>query len=263
MHRYTYSPSYSLASKDKRLLALIIDIVVWTLLLTAVFLGLYGMSFSDSDGYQIRYSGKTYAPFVLIGSVMFLAKDCINGISLGKWMVGIRVRNEHDPTSTPSVIKLFLRNIPLIVWPLEVFALYINPDKQRFGDIMAKTIVVEYSSKRSILFRLATLLFVLCTSTIIVVVKFYQSVLDSEVYALAIRQIKDNENIMVKTGGIKGFGVLPSGNLYFGEDTSGAYFKVKVLGKDQNAVVHIYLSKEQNGTWQVVKMQEGDTSSLQ
>jgi len=79
-------------------------------------------------------------PFIFI---VYCFKDCLYGISPGKYVVGIAVRDKDDYLKTPNVFHLFLRNILLIIWPLEILMLILSKKKQRLGDIIAKTIVVR------------------------------------------------------------------------------------------------------------------------
>ncbi|MBU1087767.1 MAG: RDD family protein [Candidatus Omnitrophica bacterium] len=76
-------------------------------------------------------------------SLVYCFKDSIYGISPGKYVVGIAVRTKDDFEKTPSLFLLFLRNISLIVWPLEILVLMFSKKKQRLGDLLAKTIVVR------------------------------------------------------------------------------------------------------------------------
>ncbi len=75
--------------------------------------------------------------------IVYCFKDSIYGISPGKYVVGIAVRDKDDYQKTPSIFHLFLRNITLILWPFEILVLILSKKKQRLGDIIAKTIVVR------------------------------------------------------------------------------------------------------------------------
>ena len=83
---------------------------------------------------------------ILLFPIMFIVycfKDSICGISPGKYMVGIAVRDKNNYRETPGISHLFLRNITLLLWPFEILVLIFSKKKQRLGDIIAKTIVVR------------------------------------------------------------------------------------------------------------------------
>ncbi|MBU1043210.1 MAG: RDD family protein [Candidatus Omnitrophica bacterium] len=101
----------------------------------------------------------TLFPLIFLG---YCFKDCIYGISPGKYVVGIAVRDKDDFEKTPNFFLLFLRNITLIVWPIEILVLMFSKKKQRWGDLLAKTIVVRNHDVRLryVLLRLFVILII-------------------------------------------------------------------------------------------------------
>ena len=70
---------------------------------------------------------------------IYFFKDIINGQSIGKRIMRIRVVDLNG--KKPSLFKLVIRNITIFIWPVE--ALLVLLDKQRLGDRLAKTKVVD------------------------------------------------------------------------------------------------------------------------
>ena len=127
-----------LSSKTIRVFAGLIDyLVLFSLAGFSLFFVLNKTS--DITSKEIALKILISFPFMFI---LYCFKDSIYGISPGKYVVGIAVRDKDDYQKTPGIFHLFLRNIPLIIWPLEIIVLILSRKKQRIGDIIAKTIVV-------------------------------------------------------------------------------------------------------------------------
>ena len=57
--------------------------------------------------------------------------------------MGIMVRDENNQNEIPSIGRLFLRNLFIIIWPVEDIVLATSDQKKRPGDNVAKTVVVK------------------------------------------------------------------------------------------------------------------------
>lgn len=86
---------------------------------------------------------------------IILNKDCFNGRSVGKNLLNIRIID--CKTKEPaSIIRCIIRNLTIVFWPIEVFAILISPNR-RIGDYLVNTEVIEdfkndmFLSKKSIL----------------------------------------------------------------------------------------------------------------
>ena len=72
---------------------------------------------------------------------LYMNKDLLNGKSLAKRITGQTVIDIQ--TKNPaSELKCMIRNLAMIIWPLEVLVVFISPNK-RIGDIIAGTKVVR------------------------------------------------------------------------------------------------------------------------
>lgn len=80
---------------------------------------------------------------LLPGFILYFAKDSYQGISLGKWIMGIMVRDQNNLNKVPSFGRLFLRNLFLIIWPIEFLILATNKQNKRLGDTLTKAVVLK------------------------------------------------------------------------------------------------------------------------
>jgi uncharacterized RDD family membrane protein YckC len=128
--------SITVASRRRRIAAFMIDHITLTFLMTLVALLALGPDFPEmtpSTGFPA-----SIPIIVLSGTFLYLAKDSVKGISFGKWIMGIMVRDENTTTEVPSFGRLLIRNFFLILWPVEFIVLAASDQKQRLGDKAAK-----------------------------------------------------------------------------------------------------------------------------
>ncbi len=69
--------------------------------------------------------------------LVYLNKDFAKGKSISKRILGFRVidRQTGEPASS---LKCFLRNLTILIWPLEVMVSLLSPTR-RIGDLIANT----------------------------------------------------------------------------------------------------------------------------
>jgi hypothetical protein len=72
---------------------------------------------------------------------------------------------------------------------------------------------------------------------------------------VAVREIEKNKDIQKKTGGIKGYGLFPLGNISISNDYGQAILDISIEGKENDLKVKAYLVKEPNREWQLVSVQ--------
>jgi len=241
---------FASASRKRRIAALLIDHFVMTFLIISIVFIALGPDFMDANS-----AGKMSATMLgvmLPGFFLYLAKDSIQGISLGKWVLGIMVRDESDPMVTPSFGRLLIRNLFLLIWPVEFIVLITNNRKMRLGDKTAKTIVVKNLRKPGKAQRMVTLLAIIVFLGSFTFLFISFSIKNSEAYKVSVKEIETDKKILLKTGGIKGFGMLPLGSITTTNGQGKAELEIKVLGKKKDLKIHVYLEKELGGEWKVV-----------
>ncbi len=240
------------SSRKRRAAAFIIDYIVLTFLAVSTIFIIIGPNFIDNNdfGQMINTMMMVLIPIFII----YFCKDLINGISLGRWIMGIMVRDENDTSEIPSKAKLIIRNLFLIIWPVELLVLAFNNNKKRLGDNIAKTIVLKNPNKAKKSYRIIALV-VICLIFFGFTSLFTGTALKtSEAYKTAILSIETNNDIINETGGIKGYGTFPKGNINVTNDFGQANFEIKVIGNSKDMAVSVWLQKEQNGIWTVTAL---------
>ena len=129
----------------KRVVAGIIDFfalasVAWPLLC------LLGYGSVDAEIEYMRGGMGRVFPFVFLMGIWlfpFCLRDLVGGRSFGKWLLGLRVVDASDNEAVPTAGRLILRNVTIWLAPVGLASAWFKPDKMRFGDLLARTMVVE------------------------------------------------------------------------------------------------------------------------
>jgi uncharacterized RDD family membrane protein YckC len=254
MTEQTTELTFIKSSRKRRIAAFIIDHFVMTFLMVSIVFIALGPNFMDENNPSKMM---TTMLFVMIpGFIFYFAKDSINGISVGKWIMGIMVRDENNQNEIPSFGRLFLRNLFIIIWPVEFIVLATNDQKKRLGDKVAKTVVVKNTNKPTKLPRILALIGVGITFFVFVFFTAGNAMKNSDAYKVATKEIEQNKDIVNETGGIKGYGMMPTGNVNISNGQGQAQLEIKVLGNTKDLNVSVYLEKEANGQWKLIEMQK-------
>ncbi|MBZ9730550.1 RDD family protein [Salegentibacter sp. JZCK2] len=241
-----------LSSRKRRIVAILIDHFTMTFLLVAISFMSLGKGFLDEDNASNVLV--KILPTMLIGFILYFAKDSIKGISPGKWIMGIMVRDENIHTEIPSVGRLFIRNLLIIIWPIEFFVLAVSQEKKRLGDKIAKTAVLKNPKKLSVLPRVLTLVGIGVAYFTFIFVFVFASMKSSDAYKTAISEIEQNQEIINEVGGIKEYGMFPTGGVSIKSDYGEANLEIKVIGNEKDLNVKTYLTKEPNEEWKLIEL---------
>lgn len=242
------------SSRKRRIAAFIIDHFVMTFLIVSIVFIALGPNFMDENNPSKMMMTML---FVMIpGFILYFAKDSLKGISVGKWIMGIMVRDDNNPNEIPSFGRLFLRNLFIIIWPVEFIVLATNDQKKRLGDNVAKTVVVKNPNKPSKLPRILALIGVGVTFFVFIFLFAGSALKNSDAYKVATKEIEQNKDIIAETGGIKGYGMMPTGNVSISNGQGQAQLEIKVLGNTKDINVSVYLEKEPYGEWKLIEMQK-------
>jgi uncharacterized RDD family membrane protein YckC len=243
---------YILSSRKRRIAAFIIDHFTFTFLIVGIVFLSLGTDFMDEN--NLNNLTTKMLPTMIIGLVLYFAKDSIKGISPGKWIMGIMVRNENNPAEVPSFGRLLIRNLFLIIWPIEFIVLASSQEKKRLGDKTAKAIVVKNPNKPTKLPRVLALVGVGIAFFTFTFLFAGSAMKNSDAYKVAISEIEQNAEIISETGGIIGYGMMPTGNVSISNGNGQTQLEIKVLGNEKDLNIGVYLTKEPNGEWKLIEL---------
>jgi uncharacterized RDD family membrane protein YckC len=243
---------YIFSSRKRRIAAFLIDHFIFTFLIVGIVFLSLGTDFMDENSLNNLIT--KVLPTIIIGLVLYFVKDSIKGISPGKWIMGIMVRNENNPAEVPSFGRLLIRNLFLIIWPIEFIVLASSQEKKRLGDKTAKAIVVKNPNKPTKLPRVLALVGVGIAFFTFTFLFAGSAMKNSDAYKVAISEIEQNAEIISETGGIIGYGMMPTGNVSISNGNGQAQLEIKVLGNEKDLNIGVYLTKEPNGEWKLIEL---------
>lgn len=126
-----------IASRKRRIIAVLIDFwLIGYLTSLSIYIQFFVIK-TPWDTDLIEGVISLHLAMGLTGLFIFLCKDAINGLSIGKLLMGIRtVKTSGKPVDFFSAL---LRNLSLLIWPVEAIAIILNSKKRRLGDHLAGT----------------------------------------------------------------------------------------------------------------------------
>lgn len=241
-----------LSSRKRRIAAFLIDHFLLSFLMTSIIFLALGPNFMD-EGNMVKIGGTImYAMLPLI--LLYLTKDSVKGISAGRLIMGIMVRDAIDPNNTPSFWRLILRNLLLVFWFVEFIVLAISKSKKRLGDLAADTIVVRNPNKHLLLPKILILSGIGISFFLFITLFVSSAIKGSNAYKITIQNIELNEEIRSETGGITGYGMIPTGNINITNGYGDAQLEITVKGNDKDVCVSAHLTKEPNHDWELIEM---------
>lgn len=107
--------------------------------LMILFLLINPFGFSE-EGFSYSYISVMMIPWSIMLFII-INKDIASGRSAGKRVFGFKIV-DFKTKENASHIQCMLRNITMMIWPLEVLMVGLNP-KRRIGDFVAHTEVVK------------------------------------------------------------------------------------------------------------------------
>ena len=198
-----------IATPFKRLIAFIIDYSVIML-----FLMSFNPLFLPQEWDQLPFNVVVIAllPLYALGIGTFFCKDIFFGTSIGKAFLGLRVCNVDENFTPPDTKKIIVRNLYLIIFPVELYFMMTNKYCQRLGDQKVRTIVIERKrppAVRAVTTRVLGLLLILSSVWLLYVIITPVGIKKTAGYTLMMNAIQSDSKVFEKVGTIKSVGYWP------------------------------------------------------
>jgi uncharacterized RDD family membrane protein YckC len=134
-------------STGTRLGAMLLDHLFMTMIAMVFFIP--GMILIFADAFNVtheqtspNFMGGTWGYIGLLGFAIYFCKDSINGRSIAKRILKLQVV-DNSTEQVASPLKCFIRNIFIIIWPIEGIIALANPSR-RLGDRVAGTKLIVF-----------------------------------------------------------------------------------------------------------------------
>lgn len=173
----------ALAGQHLRLFALLVDYLLAIVLLNIADKLLLGAGWDlrppPAPGWRTGW--------LVGGAALLVLRDALGGRSPGKWFTGIAAVRADDPVAAPSLVACLLRNLTLVLLPVEAVLVFTDPYCRRLGDRLAGTVVVALPRPAPAMRRLLGLAIVFLATTLAIFLAEFWNVRRSAAYPLALR----------------------------------------------------------------------------
>ena len=140
LNELTQTPKLALIKT--RILAALID--------AAIYFGIgygiaaaFGMTFQTEGGFGFNLTGGPAILFFFVWVILTPVNEGLTGQTIGKRVTGIQVvKQDHSPTSIGTSLARHLLDVLDVILLVGIIIAASNSNKQRIGDLVAKTIVV-------------------------------------------------------------------------------------------------------------------------
>ena len=240
---------FSHASRIKRLVAFYIDYMVLCFFIMFLVFVLLGISF-DNPEYSIQREKAKIVVFMCF--LIFPFKDVLQGMSLGRMLLGIAVRDKDHPQNIPSTWRMVLRNLFLLIWPIEMIVLLVSKKRMRVGDKIARTVVVNAPrpvGKPMIIAIVLTMVLFLFLGTGLFVIQMSKN---TQVYKISIDYLKHAPSVHEETGDFVSVGFFVVSSSYLKNGKAEGECSIKVIGTKKSVRYIVTLRKEPDSDWQVI-----------
>jgi len=132
-----------------RLLSMFLDHFFMTFIAMFFFIPVIVKQFMEAfavthEPYPFTFFSGPFLYFGIIGFAIYYCKDSFNGRSIGKRITKLQVI-DNKTGAIASPFQCLIRNLFIIIWPIEVIMTLINPAR-RIGDYVAGTKIVVFDS---------------------------------------------------------------------------------------------------------------------
>jgi uncharacterized RDD family membrane protein YckC len=134
-------------STGTRLGAMLLDHLFMSMISMVFFIpgmiSVFANAFNEShEQTSPNFMGGGLGYLSMLGFAIYFCKDCVNGRSIAKRILKLQVvDNLTEQVASP--LKCFIRNIFIVIWPIEGIIALINPSR-RLGDRVAGTKLVVF-----------------------------------------------------------------------------------------------------------------------
>ena len=185
--------------------------------------------------------------------VVFCLRDSLDGISPGKWFLGIAVRDNADRTQCPGILRLFIRNLLVPLWIIEAPMILFSSGRRRLGDHLAGTAVVE-EARGAAWVRSLVLIAVMVPLVGANIAATHNHIVSSAAYKEAVQVVRSDSEIRDRVGEIVQLGDSPQGNVEVEQGYGRAVVILAVLGERDSIETVVTLEKLPESSWRVNDM---------
>jgi len=182
--------------------------------------------------------GALHPYWLLASASLLLLRDAVAGQSPGKWFMGIVVAKADDPAAVPPLSALLLRNLALVLLPVEAVWVFVDPYYRRLGDHLAGTVVVAQGRPAPVARRLLGMSIVFLATTLAILLLEYWNVRRTAAYPFALHAAHQDVEVSTTFGGLP---EMTAPGLHRSRDGDRMIVRLEAKGKAGKGHVDVYL----------------------
>jgi len=243
-----------LATRWRRVTALLIDHTIMCSLGAMSCFVFLGPKWDTSPTFSIV---PMFAVFLVV-MLIYLSKDNCGGVSPGRFVLGIRVRDKGSPERVPSVARLMMRNILLPIWPVELIVLLLSKSRRRIGDRIANTVVMCAPDSRG--YRIASFVAGAVVLSLLFIVFISHIVRNSSAYEVAVAHLATQQEIVSRVGPDANPGTFPTGSVRVNNGYGEAELRISLDSAEGEVDATVTLQMSPTSGWRVTAVEiDGDS----
>lgn len=243
------APPGALAAHHLRLFALIVDYLL------AFTLAKLAEQAAAGEHWDLAPRSAELGGMSLLGLglavALLLVRDAAGGRSPGKWLCGLAVRQARDPAAPASVPQNVLRNVALVLLPVEALLVFVDPYYRRLGDRLAGTVVVQPPRVTHLSRRLLGLAILFLLSLLLMMLVTRWRLHRSAAYETARRIASEHPALQEAVGAHQGFGGEPGLRISPDGDRAAVTLEVEGARGTAEAEVVMHLVTHGERRWEL------------
>jgi hypothetical protein len=188
-------------------------------------------------------------PVILLAMGLFFCRDIVKGQSIGRYILGVGVRSADSPTQIPTIPKLITRNLFLVIWPIEFFALAFSSKRLRIGDRITGTRVLRVPAAWKPRLLAAAAVLVACACTTFFGISAVTR--NSAAYRVATEHLRSDASVIAELGAVESFGAFPGGGIEVVNGYGTADLFISVQGSSRSIRARVRMAREPDQPWLV------------
>ena len=233
----------ALAASHWRLLALMVDYLFWLGVIKLI------QQWWLPQGWDLRLAAQSSQmtwSWLIVLWLLLCIRDFPNGRGLGKRLTGLAVVSAVNPQNTPTLWQLTLRNLTLPLLPLEAYFTLQSRYGLRWGDRLAKSVVVTPAYTLKPLARLWGMLALVFAFALAAFIISGRAFRHSHAFQTALEFARTNQTLSAQLG--QPISLSHRGQLNLQTQTSPptACVVLSAQGPESNATMEIFLELQKD-----------------
>ncbi|MBF0237076.1 MAG: RDD family protein [SAR324 cluster bacterium] len=242
-----------ISSKGKRVFGFLFDLIIGVLMINSA------NQLIKPDNWDLNTTPQATNLVVFYGGLLtwIILRDIFPFNSPGKLILGMSLRNLKDIENQPAWFTKILRNLFLILLPVEVIFLLLDPYARRWGDKTVQSVVIDHPRALRVPMRLLLANLILFGFFFGAILFQDKIIKKSSAYQTALQQLKHHQPLLEQIGDFDE-SKKPEMDFDFSAQPPTAKIQIQVKGKLGSRIVNMNLLRQpsdQTEEWHILQIE--------